>query len=151
MQSPDRFYVKTYALVLMVQKDVPKPYPKVWTSSFQKEEVEKEIQITPLDSMYAFGHLSSCIVLPEKLDTSSICRWQGVVSFIKSKCIIRWPLMKRVSLEVWMQNLDPKNYILMSDHINNLEALPQEALQAGRIVSYEDVTITLMSHLPDKT
>ncbi|MCO5560564.1 hypothetical protein L7F22_014179 [Adiantum nelumboides] len=56
--------------------------------------------------------------------------------------------MKRVSIEVSMRNLKPANGSSITEHINTLQSMQQEVLAAGKIISSEDMAITLLSHLP---
>lgn len=58
--------------------------------------------------------------------------------------------MKRAALEVQMRTLDSGKSASMRDHIDKLQALQQEILQAGKVISSEDMAIVLLCHLPPR-
>jgi len=58
--------------------------------------------------------------------------------------------MKRAPMEVQMRSLNPAKSASMKDHISKLQSMHQEVLQGGKIISPEDMAITLLSHLPQK-
>ena len=55
--------------------------------------------------------------------------------------------MKRISLEVQLRRLDPATSSSIREHINKMQSMHQDILHAGKDISFEDMAITLLSHV----
>ncbi|MCO5548047.1 hypothetical protein L7F22_001503 [Adiantum nelumboides] len=140
--------LETHDILYMVENDYPRSDATAsgsiyWTQARLRKELNLWDQLNARIRSFFFLNCSSAVIEHIK----HIQRARDILLRLEGMYHRMTP-MKRVSIEVSMRNLKSTDGSSITEHINTLQSMQQEVLAAEKIISSEDMAITLLSHLP---